>query len=123
MPQPTAIRSSSSPASGWFPTDTDELQDAYAVSVGGGLLSQQASPPPCDLNAGACEGPSSSEPPSTGAGSAAFVGPGNQKAQKPALKRCPKGKRKVRRGGKVRCVPLKGKKQPKKSNRNPGGPK
>ena len=38
--------------------------------------------------------------------SAAFNGPGNVKeGGKP--KRCPKGKRKVKRNGKVRCVPRK----------------
>ncbi len=81
------------------PRDGDQLVDAYDVRVDGGLASQQVTPPPpCDASAGACEGPGSTAPPTTGAGSAAINGP-----EDPAVvrrKHCARGK--VRRHG--RCV-------------------
>jgi len=73
----------------------------YAARVGGGFP-YVPPPAPCDFNAGACEGAPSTAPATSGAGTAAFEGPGNPK---PATKRgCPKGKRKVRAKGKTRCV-------------------
>ncbi len=75
---------------------------AYVARVGGGFP-YVAPPPPCDPSAGACEGAPSSAPDAPGAGTAAFEGPGNPKPK--AKRRCPKGKRKVRRKGKVRCAP------------------
>jgi hypothetical protein len=81
----------------------------YAARIGGGFpfVPKQ---PDCDLGAGACEGAGTSAPQQAGAGSAAFEGAGDPKPKK-AVKRCPKGKRKVRRGGKVRCAPAKTRKQ------------
>jgi hypothetical protein len=79
------------------PADGDQLADVYDARTGGGLASQHEIPaPPCDVNAGACEGPGTVPPSAAGAGSGAFQGPGN-----PPVKRgCPKGK--TRRHG--RCV-------------------
>ena len=78
------------------PQDQDQLVDAYDVRVGGGLASQhQSPPPPCDVNAGACEQAGTSPPTEPGAGSGAIQGQGN-----PRPRRCPPNK--VKRGG--RCV-------------------
>jgi len=74
----------------------------YAARVGGGFP-YTPPPAPCDFNAGACEGAPSTAPATSGAGTAAFEGPGNSKP-KAARQRCPKGKRKVRAKGKTRCV-------------------
>jgi DNA-binding beta-propeller fold protein YncE len=82
------------------PQDADSLIDVYDASVGGGLAYQHASSPPA-CQGDACRGQASSAPSSQGAASATFSGPGNPPSSKA---RCPKGKRKVRRGGVVRCV-------------------
>jgi hypothetical protein len=74
----------------------------YAARVGGGFP-VKPKPAPCDINAGACEGPGSQSPNLPDSGTAVFQGPGDPKPKK-AGKRCRKGKHKVRRGGKVRCV-------------------
>jgi hypothetical protein len=76
----------------------------YAARFGGGFP-LVAKTPACDLGAGACEGAGSAAPQQPGAGSAAFAGPGDPKHK--AARRCPKGKRTVRRGGKARCAPRK----------------
>jgi hypothetical protein len=73
----------------------------YAARVGGGFPYTPPQPP-CDFNAGACEGAQSPAPEVPGAGTAAFEGPGNSK--RPSRRVCPKGKRKVRAKGKTRCV-------------------
>ena len=76
--------------------DQDQLVDAYDVRVAGGLASQhQPPPPPCDVNAGACERAGTSPPGQPGAGTGAIQGQGD-----PHPRRCPANK--VRRGG--RCV-------------------
>jgi hypothetical protein len=83
-------------------TDPDDLLDIYDARIGGGFPAPPPPEAPCDLDAGACEGKGSSPENLHGAGSAAFVGPGD-----PApvfAKPCPKGKRRVVRGGKTRCV-------------------
>jgi NHL repeat len=81
-----------------------ELIDVYDARIGGGFPAPDPIAPPCDLNAGACEGQASAEPPAQGAGSASFAGPGNPPSVR---KTCPKGKRRVTRKGKARCVPRK----------------
>jgi hypothetical protein len=77
--------------------DSDDLVDLYDVSVEGGLPEPGA--PPGELCSGeSCQGNTSAAPPVQGLGSA--VGSrGN-----PPTRRCPKGKKRVRRHGKVRCV-------------------
>ncbi len=73
----------------------------YVAREGGGFPYTPPKPP-CDVSAGACEGSGTAAPEQPGAGSAVFSGPGNPKAN--PKKRCPKGKRKVKRKGKVHCV-------------------
>jgi hypothetical protein len=80
--------------------DTDTLTDIYDARAGGGFPPPTPPQPPCDLGIGACEGAGSTPPQVTGAGSAAFQGPGNPTAKPP----CPKGKRQVTHRGKARCV-------------------
>ena len=87
-------------------------------------------PPPCG-SAEQCHGQGSAAPSNPGAGSAAFEGPGNLgKSQTPKARGCPRNKRKVRRGGKTRCVKRhvhkhkhKHKHSKKRANTNPGGSK
>jgi hypothetical protein len=74
------------------------LLDIYDARAGGGFV--QPNPrAPCEGEA--CRGPGGA-PQSPTPASSAFEGPGNLKA--PAARPCAKGRRKVRRGGKVRCV-------------------
>jgi NHL repeat len=90
---------------GW---DTDIVGDIYDARIGGGFPPPPEVGVPCDLNSGACEGAPSVAPPVTGAGSAAFEGPGNERRGfRPNGRRCPRGKRKVSRNGRTRCVPRK----------------
>jgi NHL repeat len=74
------------------------LNDVYVARVGGGFPEPQPKPT-CEGDA--CQGPSAAPVPPTPS-SSTYRGP---EAVKP--KRCPKGKRKVKRAGKVRCVPKK----------------
>jgi hypothetical protein len=72
----------------------------YDVRVNGGFPIPDAEKEECQGDA--CQGESSGAPNLSGAASAAFAGAGNVKPRpKP---RCGKGKRKVRRGGKTRCL-------------------
>ncbi len=82
--------------------DEDSLEDIYAVKVNGGLAYQHAvRPAACEGDA--CRGASSQPSSAPGAGTAAFQGPGDPK-QGANKTRCPKGKRQVRRKGKLRCI-------------------
>jgi NHL repeat-containing protein len=83
---------------GW---DVDLGADIYVARVGGGFQEPAAQPPICEGES--CRGGGSTAPDVSGAGSAAFQGPGDPQV-KPPGRSCPKGKRSVRRGGKVRCV-------------------
>ena len=78
-----------------YPGDEDELFDVYDARAGGGFPFQAPSPPPApEAGRGAATSPGLLP----GAGTAAFAGPGNQAARRP---RCPKGRRRVHRHGKV----------------------
>jgi DNA-binding beta-propeller fold protein YncE len=82
------------------PTDEDQLVDVYDAGVGAGLTSQHALAPPTCAGTACQANPASPLDPSLA--SAAYAGPGNvHRAAKG--RKCPQGKRKVRRGGKVRC--------------------
>jgi len=92
---------------GW---DIDSNVDLYDASVDGGL----PEPPPAVQS---CEGDACQPPPLSlndpTPSSSSFFGPGNPRPRQ-SKPRCPKGKRKVRRQGKTRCVP---KKRPHKARR------
>jgi hypothetical protein len=72
------------------------LNDVYVARVGGGFP-EEVTQPECEGEA--CQSPPA-PPPDVTPASEAFEGPENEKA----TKRCRRGQRKVRRGGKVRCV-------------------
>jgi hypothetical protein len=80
-----------------LPQDPGQI-DVYDARVGGGFP-QPVTLPICEGET--CQGPSNPPPEFPTPASATFNGPGNVK---PKPKRCPKGKRKVKRKGKVRCV-------------------
>jgi hypothetical protein len=88
----------------------------YAARVGAGFP-PKPKPVACDLGAGACEGAGTAAAQQPGAGSAAFEGAGDPQPKK-AGKRCPKGKRKVRRKGEVRCAPAKVRKHHRRDVKN-----
>jgi NHL repeat-containing protein len=83
------------------------LFDVYDARVGGGF--------PLPSARSACEGEACQSPPAppqdATPASSSFEGEGNAKPARKA--RCPKGKRRVRRGGKSRCV---GKRQQRRAN-------
>jgi hypothetical protein len=81
------------------PLDEDDVNDVYDARVDGIAATLE---PQVECSGASCQAPSPS-PDAQSAASESFRGLGNLH-QKPK-KRCPKGKRKVRRGGKVRCVP------------------
>ncbi len=74
------------------------LRDIYDARVDGGLPSPTKS---AECEGESCQSPAAAPPASTPA-SEAFRGLSPKKASK--ARRCPKGKRKVRKHGKVRCV-------------------
>jgi hypothetical protein len=85
------------------------LNDVYVARVGGGF------PDPIqetECEGEACQSPPPA-PPAVTPSSEAFEGPQNPRT-KPKRKRCKAGARKVRRGGKVRCVKKKAKRQGKR---------
>jgi hypothetical protein len=103
-------------------SDTDAVADVYVARVGGGF------PGPVDLSlcAGeACQASGSTGPAAPSTATATFSGRGN--ASDPRAASCPKGKRKVFRNGKPRCVKSKKGKgkgaSKKRANRNRGGQK
>jgi hypothetical protein len=99
------------------PGDEDHLYDVYDAGVGAGLSSQHAlAPPTCASTACQANPP---PPPDPSLASAAYSGAGNAH-QRSKARRCPKGKRKVRSGGKVHCQ--KASKQ-RKRHTNRGGSK
>jgi DNA-binding beta-propeller fold protein YncE len=88
------------------------LIDIYDAREGGGFAAK-TQPPSCQGEA--CQPPASapSDPTPT---SSAFQGAGNVKEGTPGKPRCPKGKRKARKGGKARCVKRKPSQRSKGSN-------
>ncbi len=103
------------------PGDGDQLTDVYDAAVGGGLAAQhELAPPTCSSTA--CQA-NPAPPPDPTLSSASFSGAGNLREGKgSSARRCPKGKRKVRRAGKVRCQKAHKAKQHKRHN-NRGGSK
>jgi hypothetical protein len=91
------------------------LNDVYVARVGGGF------PEPKQKTE--CEGEACQSPPPPPAevtpSTETAAGPGNVPPVKPKQRRCPKGKRKVRRAGKVRCVKRKAKARANKTRRAP----
>jgi hypothetical protein len=86
------------------------LVDIYDARVDGGFAYPEPEPP-CEGEA--CQSPPP-PPPAVTPASSAYVGPGNP----PIQKKCPKGKRKVKKkGGKVRCVKKKQKQNKKKQGK------
>jgi len=79
--------------------DTDEEIDIYDARVDGVPV---VVPPASQCDGESCREAVVPPPDQSVPASAAFSGHGNVR---PANKRCPKAKRKVRRGGKVHCVP------------------
>lgn len=82
--------------------DTDELLDLYDARVGGGF------PAETETTRSECQGescqPTPSPPQETTPSSSTFHGAGNIVEGGKASSRCPKGKHRVKRGGKSRCV-------------------
>ncbi len=79
-------------------TDEDEDRDVYDARVDG-VPPVLAPRPECQGEA--CQ-PAAVMPSDPTPGTATFVGPGDRRSS--SVKRCPKGKRKIRRNGKARCV-------------------
>jgi hypothetical protein len=77
---------------GW---DVDGSYDLYDARAGGGLPEPVPAPAPCEGES--CLPAAAGAPPAVSSASVA-AGPGNPKRP------CPKGRHRVRRGGKVRCV-------------------
>jgi hypothetical protein len=82
--------------------DEDNATDIYVARVNGGFPEPAPVEPPCDLGAGACEGPGTGASLTTGAATPQIDGPPDPK---PIFsKKCPRGKRRVVRNGRTRCV-------------------
>jgi hypothetical protein len=96
---------------GW---DQDLGRDIYTARVDGGFPEPPPVPPACEGEA--CRGAGTVAPDATGAGSAAFQGPENPRTQ--PQRRCPRGKRKVTRNGRTRCVAKKRKRQNRAAKHN-----
>ncbi len=88
------------------------LVDVYDARVGGGFPDEQ--PPAVECEGEACQSPPSPPQAPTPA-SSAYEGPGNALAPGPAKRGCAKGKRRVTRKGRARCV--KAQRNGKKANR------
>jgi hypothetical protein len=121
--QPSFLFSMSADGQDVFFTTREKLVGAdvpgspsiYDARVGGGIPEQ--------LIVGECQGDAcqgqGSAPPALPAPVSTAPGDGNVKDTRP--RRCPKGKRKVKRAGKVKCVKRHGRKQSGKGSRRPAG--
>ena len=78
------------------------LVDVYDARAGGGFPAPAAAEPECEGEA--CQHPAAAPPLQTPASASFFQGPAKPSSAKPKHRRCPKGRRKVRRAGHVRCV-------------------
>jgi hypothetical protein len=76
------------------------LNDVYVARVGGGFAVPQ---PRAECEGEACQSPPP-PPPSVTPSTESASGPGNVRQGKAKPRRCAKGKRRVKRAGKVRCV-------------------
>jgi hypothetical protein len=83
----------------YTPDAPDALTRLYDARIGGGI-SFPKPPPPCPLEV--CQGVPKGAPEEQEPASRNFSGPGNVPAT--TARPCPKGKRRVRQGGKPRCV-------------------
>jgi hypothetical protein len=83
----------------YTPDALDGYPRLYDARIGGGIVYPRK-PKPCPLEV--CQGTPKGAPEEPPPGTGAFAGRGN--AGQPPVKRCAQGKRKVRRGGKTRCV-------------------
>jgi hypothetical protein len=83
-------------------SDIDELIDVYDAREGGGIAAETETTRP-ECQGEACQ-PSPAPPNDPTPASAGFRGAGNVSQGGPSKPRCPKGKRKVRKQGKSRCV-------------------
>jgi NHL repeat len=91
---------------GLYPADEDERFDVYDARIGGGFPPPTQPPPIC---AGEACRPTQAAPSIGSPSTSGFVGEGNVKASpRHHGRRCAKGKHKVRRHGKTRCVPRHG---------------
>ncbi len=95
------------------PQDPDKTPSIYDARVGGGFPPPK--PPPGDCLGEICQ-PAVQAPNDATPATSSHVGPGNPKQA--TKSRCPKGKRKVRRAGKTRCVKRQTKKAQRKSHDN-----
>jgi DNA-binding beta-propeller fold protein YncE len=98
--------------------DHDELLDLYDARVGGGIPAETESPVECQGEA--CQ-PAAVAPSDPTPASSAFAGSGNVE-QAPSRRRCAKGRRQVRRKGKLRCV-SRDRYRARAAHRNSGGVK
>lgn len=91
-------------------TQDPGLRDIYDARVGGGF--PPLPPKPVICQGEACPGPPTPAPPAV-APASQVQGPGNPTwpKPKPKARKCPKGKHKVKKNGKVRCVKNKRSKQ------------
>jgi DNA-binding beta-propeller fold protein YncE len=96
-------------------TQDSGLRDIYDARVGGGFPPLPPKPEICQDES--CPKPPVTPPPASNPGSQS-AGPGNPPSPKPKPKKCPKGKHKVKKGGKVRCVKNKKHKAKKRSGKN-----
>jgi hypothetical protein len=102
-------------AAQYTPDALDAYNRLYDARIGGGF---EFPPPPKPCPLEVCQGIPNGAPEEQAPGTGAFAGPGNV-ASAPSNARCPKGKRKMRRGGKARCVkPVEHKRTKKRANEN-----
>jgi hypothetical protein len=85
----------------YTPDAPDASMRLYTARIDGGIAFPQP-PPPCPLEV--CQGTPKGAPEEQPPGTSDFRGPGNPVEATPNRRRCPKGRRKVRRKGKVLCV-------------------